>query len=132
MRRILALVLLLCFAWSQAAAAECPMAAGHGSTGTSSSVHPSPSVDAAAHEHGAHATHTAAPVDASGTGDHLPAHQSAAGCGIVMSCGVVALPTAGGLATLASPLLPGVASPPPAAYRSPLPGTDPPPPRPLV
>lgn len=104
------------------------MAAGHGDAGVSS-VHPSSSEH---HPHGEHAAHAPVPSDAPDTGDRFPAHQSAAGCGIVMSCGAVALPTVGGLATLASPLLPGVASPPPAAYRSPLPGTDTPPPRPLV
>lgn len=105
------------------------MAASHGETEASSSHASSPSVHAAAHEHGAHA-HASAPV--SNADDHLPASHAGPGCGIVMSCGVVALPTAGGLGALASLLLPGVASPPSAAYRSPLPGTDPPPPRPLV
>ncbi|HEX6037831.1 hypothetical protein [Longimicrobium sp.] len=119
MRTLTTLLLLVCFAWSQAAAAECHLAARPGGA---SDVH----ADAHAHHHG----HTA-PVPAGDDNPHHhgPAQHASTGCGMLTSCGAATAPP-----VLAQPAAafaqaahgPGADR---GAYTSPSLSTEPPPPR---
>jgi hypothetical protein len=114
MRRIVSILFFLCFAWSQAAAADCPMAGGH-ADGVEHAGH--------AKRGGAHAHHAPAPEH-----DHAPA-QHAAPCGVVMPCGTAALPSPS-IAAHAQLLVRARAPRAEAdAYLSPIHTADPPPPR---
>lgn len=113
MRRLLSLVFLLSFTWTQAFAADCPL---EGSGG-----------DARAAAHGAHAEH----------GHHAPPsapdapaqHHTGGACPMVSACGVAALPTVAvsGPAVHAPAAAPDFA--PPKRYDSPSLAAEPPPPR---
>lgn len=114
MRRVLSLLFLLCFTWTQAFAADCPL------EGSAPDAH-------AAAAHGAHAEH----------GHHAPAsapdapaqHHTGGACPMVSACGVAALPTAAvsGPAVHVPAATPVFA--PPKRYASPALAAEPPPPR---
>jgi hypothetical protein len=119
MRTLTALLLLVCFAWSQAAAAECRQATPSGGP-----------ADVQASAPGHHHGHPA-PAPAGDDTHHpqAPAHHAATGCGMVSACGTAASP-------------PPIIAPSAAfadaghgvamergAYASPTLSTDPPPPR---
>jgi hypothetical protein len=122
MRSLISMLLLACFAWTQAMAADCPMA-------------PAPSgqaehAPASASPH--HGHHTPAPVPA-GQDDPrhppAPAQHLAGGCGVLMSCGAAAAaPLAASLPALDAPRADGLAAGR-DSYASPTLSTDPPPPR---
>lgn len=95
MRRLLSVLFLLCFAWTQAAAVDCS---------TAPSAVPAPEsvahVDHAdgGHSHGGH--HASAPAPRPhdhGPSSHEhgpgPAHHATSGCVLAMSCGTAALPS---------------------------------------
>ena len=119
MRRIASLLFLLAFAFTQASAAECPMA----------SASAAPASGGAHAMHGAAGHHGGHHADADDPGprhSHVPGQR--AECGIVMSCGA-ALVVAGEIAVAPAPA-PAAALPwRPALYASPTIATDPPPPR---
>jgi hypothetical protein len=120
MRTFTSLLLLVCFAWSQAAAADCRQASPPGGQAD---------VQASAHQH--HHGHPApAPAgDDDARHPQSPAHHAGTGCGLLMSCGAAASPP---------PIVPlsaafadaghGIAADR-GAYASPTLSTDPPPPR---
>jgi|GEM_PF-2610522 len=117
MRSIAAVLFLLCLAWSQAFAAECPVFPGAG--GDAAAHHQVP----AGHGHGGHGTH------APPSGDH-GRHSPDAACPMATACGIVAAPTQEGAPSL--PDLPKTTSfvAPSGSHASPDLGFDPPPPRP--
>jgi hypothetical protein len=123
MTRTLAALLLACFAFAQAFAADCPLAApaagAQAHAFASADVHGSMRMDAHA---SADAHHAHGPHDA-------PEHHHAAECVLAMSCGVAALPHSAVESTV--PQQPAADAPWPAtsAYLSPALGSDPPPPR---
>ncbi len=128
MRRTLSLLLLLCFAWVQAAAAACPM--GVGGEEAPASQHGG--------HHSAHAAHSAhggahgGPASVQAAEDSTPDAPSLLDCALAASCGVIALPSSeGGGDRL--PLL-VLRSPARALdrYASPSLTADPPPPRAAV
>jgi hypothetical protein len=123
MRSLISLLLLACFAWTQAWVADCPMA-------------PAPSGQA---EHAAafasphHGHHVPAPAPSGPRDDERhppsPAQHLAGGCGVLMSCGAAAAaPLASSLPALDAPRADGLAAGR-DAYASPTLSTDPPPPR---
>jgi hypothetical protein len=112
MHRIAALLVLLVFGLSQAAAAECPMASASGG----GARHP-----AAAHLH-----HHAHPHSTGGS--HAPAHGQLA-CGLAMSCGAAAAVSAGAVVTQPPIRLAALPKRLPHLYASPILNTDSPPPR---
>jgi hypothetical protein len=123
MRTLISLLLLACFAWTQATVADCPMA-------------PAPSgqaehADASASPH--HAHHAPAPAPAGRQDDPrhppAPAQHLASGCGVLMACGAAAAPPlAASLMAPDAPRADGLAAGR-DAYASPTLSTDPPPPR---
>jgi hypothetical protein len=122
MPRVLATLLLLCFAWSQAFAADCPLASLAGA--------------AAAPAHTLHAEHAHALEAMHGMVGHTspprssqPEHHRTSQCVLAMACGMAALPTHVGDSAgvrLSTRTVPWPAG---AAYLSPVLGSDPPPPR---
>ncbi|MDB4948881.1 MAG: hypothetical protein JWM27_1530 [Gemmatimonadetes bacterium] len=120
MPRLLSALLLLAFAWSQAYAGECPLAASaraatvpaHAHHASASAGHPS---------HGRHAP-----------AHHPDAHHSGPECGAVMACGIPALPNRVASIPVPRPTHADAPRPAGAAYRSPVLSTDPPPPRSLA
>lgn len=122
MRMLTTLLLLVCFAWSQAAAADCPMAPGP--RGQDEGV----ALDAS-HHHGHHAPAPAPAGDDAERHPHGPAPHAATGCGLLMSCGATAAPPAH--AHLSAHLLDAAdgVSAERGRYASPTLSTDPPPPR---
>jgi hypothetical protein len=110
MSRTLAALLLVAFAWSQAFAADCPLAA--------------PAAGAEAHAHAEMPAHHA------GGSRHAPAeHHRAAECVLAMACGAAALPLSGEQSAVLPLPSAGIAWPATSAYLSPVLGSDPPPPR---
>jgi len=100
MRTLISLLLLACFAWTQASVADCPMAPAPVSGGRHDPRNP-PS----------------------------PAQHLGGGCGVLMTCGAAAAPPlASSLAALDAPRPDRVAAGR-DAYASPTLSTDPPPPR---
>jgi hypothetical protein len=123
MRTLITLLLLACFAWTRATAADCPMA-------------PAPSgqaehADASASTHHGHHAPAPAPAGEHGGQRHppSPAHHPAGGCGVQTACGATAVPP---LAS-AVPAFDAARADRPAArrdaYASPTLSADPPPPR---
>lgn len=123
MRSLISLLLLACFAWTQAMVADCPMA-------------PAPSgqaehADASASPH--HGHHAPAPAPSAPRDDQRhppsPAQHLASGCGVLMACGTAAAPPlAASLPALDASRAHGLAAGR-DAYASPTLSTDPPPPR---
>ena len=119
MRSVVRILLILAFAFAQAASVECPMASAQ---------------PARAHHagHAAHPEHASAPVahhahghDAGGhRHDHPPAE-----CALVMACGVAALPHAQAAAAQAFAPAGGARPWSPDPYASPTLAIDSPPPR---
>jgi hypothetical protein len=92
MRRTLSLLLLLCFAWAQAAAATCPM-------GASGEEAPASHHDGNHSAHAAHMAHGAAQGGAASVQaaeDSRPDAPALLDCAMATSCGVIALPTSDG------------------------------------
>jgi hypothetical protein len=126
MPRTLSLLLLLCWAWSQAFAAGCPMA-------------PPAQPAGPARAHAAHATH---PHHASADershrthlpGDHgAPAHHASGGCALATACGAYAVDRPSVSIAHAPLTVPAAVWPVDSAYLAPVPSTDPPPPRRLA
>lgn len=123
MRTLITLLLLACFAWTQATVADCPMA-------------PVPSGQA---EHAAasasphHGHHAPAPAPAEPRNDERhppsPAQHLASGCGVLAACGAAAAPpVSSSLLALDAPRADGLAARR-HAYASPTLSFDPPPPR---
>lgn len=123
MRTLISLLLLACFAWTQALVADCPMA-------------PAPSGQA---EHAAasasthHGHHAPAPAPAERQDDRRhppsPVQHLAGGCGVATACGATAAPApAVSLAAYDAPAADGLAVRR-GPYASPTLSTDPPPPR---
>ena len=113
MRRIAQLLLLLAFAFSQAAAVECPMASAPASAR-------------------AHAMHHGMPADAPHPAPrhaHDPAQH--AECGLAMSCGAAAIVALETIAPAVS-IRPDAPARVPALYASPFIATASPPPRPAL
>ena len=124
MTRTLAALLLVCLAFAQAFAADCPLAApaagAQALTASTDEHHADASMQMHAH---ASAHHAGTPRSAP------PEHHHAAECVLAMSCGVAALPRRTvESAVLGQPTL-DVAWPATLAYLSPVLGSDPPPPR---
>jgi hypothetical protein len=128
MPRLLSALLLLAFAWSQAYAGECPLAARTRAQASAVAAHAHPAPASAGHRaHAAHASHRG----------HAPAHQpdahhSGAECGAVMACGIPALPHRVASIPALRPTHADAPRPAGAAYRSPVLSADPPPPRSLA
>lgn len=125
MRTLITLLLLACFAVTQASAAGCPMAsAPHGQAeGTAASASPH-------HEHHGHHAPAPAPAERHDGERHPPSpvQHLAAGC-VLMACGSTAVPpSAGSLAVHDAPRPDGIADGR-GFYASPSLATDPPPPR---
>lgn len=122
MRTLITLLLLACFAVTQASAAACPMAPGPqgeaGSAAASASTH--------------HGHHAPAPAPAEGhEGDRHtppPVHPPAAGC-VLMTCGATAAPPAAPSLAVRDAARPDGMSAGRGFYGSPSLATDPPPPR---
>lgn len=123
MRSFLSVVLVLSFAWSQAAAIHCPMDVGSeaGEPGASHAHH--------AHDghQGMHGLQESDPNDA--PRPHHSTHHETDGCAMVMACGVAAAPTFGVSAAVETPVLHDELSGPQPKYDSPSFTADPPPPR---
>lgn len=119
MRTLTTLLLLVCFAWSQAAAADCRQAPGPGGA---SDVR----ADAHAHHHGQHAP---APAGSDDPHPHGPAHHAPSGCGMLAQCGTAAAPPLASQPTAAFAQAAHGVSVDRHAYASPTLSTDPPPPR---
>ena len=117
MRTLTTLLLLVCFAWSQAAAAGC-QASGPGGA---SNVH----ADAPAHHHGHHAP---APAGSNDPHRHGPAHAST-GCGMLNACGAATAPPVLAQPTAAFAQAGHGLRAERDAYTSPTRSTEPPPPR---
>ncbi|WP_420129675.1 hypothetical protein [Longimicrobium sp.] len=123
MRTLITLLLLACFAWTQATVADCPMAAV-----------PSGQAEHAAASASSHYGHHApAPAPAEPRNDERhppsPAQHLASGCGVLAACGAAAAPSASAsLLALDAPHADGLAAGR-DAYASPTLSFDPPPPR---
>jgi hypothetical protein len=122
MRTLITLLLLACFAVTQASAAGCPMAsAPHGQAEdghASASTH--------------HGHHAPAPAPAERHEDERhppsPVHHAAAGC-VLMACGSTAAPPAAPTLAVRDAARPDGTAPGRGFYASPSLATDPPPPR---
>jgi hypothetical protein len=123
MRTLISLLLLACFAWTQASVADCPMA-------------PAPSgqaehADASAPPH--HAHHAPVPSPAGSRDDPRhppsPAQHLASGCGVLMACGTAAAPPLASSLPMADASRADGMAAGRDAYASPTLSTDPPPPR---
>jgi hypothetical protein len=123
MRTLTALLLLACFAWSQAMAADCPMALVPQGQAEGAA--------ASASTHHAHHPAPAAPADRHDSRRHppSPAQHAGGGCALMMSCGATAAPPAP--VALAASYLPQAdgAAADRGSYASPSLATEPPPPR---
>lgn len=126
MRTLITLLLLACFAWTQAMAAVCPMA-------------PAPSGEAehasasASTHHGHHAP-APAPTPERDDPRHppTPVQHLAGGCGVLTACGATAVPAlSSSLPAPDAPRADGLSAVR-DAYASPSRSTDPPPPRPAL
>jgi hypothetical protein len=122
MRTLISLLLLACFAWTQATVADCPMA-----------LEPSGQaehVSASASTH--HNHHAPAPAPAEREDPRhppSPVQHLAGGCGVATACGAAAAPAlASALSVPDAPGSDGLAAGH-GAYASPTLSTDPPPPR---
>jgi hypothetical protein len=122
MMRTLTTLLLVCFAWSQAAAANCSRA--DVPAGEQADVQAG-----ASHAH--HGHHAPAPAPSNDDGERhppAPAHH-ASGCGVLMSCGAAATPpAAAGIAAHFADAAHGARADR-DRYASPTLSTEPPPPR---
>lgn len=127
MRRTLSLLLLLCFAWIQAAAAACPMGARGEEAGAPRHDEHSAHAAHAAHgaAHGGHASVHAAE-------DPRPAAPSLLDCAMATSCGIIALPSSDGVGSRAPLLVLDSPALDADRYASPSLTADPPPPRAAV
>lgn len=123
MRTLIAVLLLACFAWTQAMAAVCPMAEA-----------PSGEAEhAAASASTHHGHHAPAPAPAQRQDDQRhppsPVQHLAGGCGVLTACGATAVPAlASSLPALDAPRADGLSAGR-DSYASPSLSTDPPPPR---
>ncbi|HEX6369567.1 MAG TPA: hypothetical protein VF006_11675 [Longimicrobium sp.] len=124
MRTLISMLLLACFAWTQAMVADCPMA-------------PEPSGQA---EHAAasasthHGHHAPAPAERPDDPRHPPSpvQHLGGGCGVLAACGATAAPPrASALAAFDASVSDG-ATAGHGSYASPSLSTDPPPPRTLL
>jgi hypothetical protein len=123
MRSLISLLLLACFAWTQALVADCPMA-------------PVPSgqaehVEASASTHHGHHAPAPAPAERQDDPRHPPSpvQHLAGGCGVATACGASAAPApASSLQAFDAHRTDGLAAGH-GSYASPSLSTDPPPPR---
>jgi hypothetical protein len=124
MRTLTTLLLLVCFAWSQAAAANCSQADGPAGEQAAD-------VQAGA-SHAHHGHHAPAPVPSNDDGERhppAPAHHASGGCGVLMSCGAAATPpAAAGIAAHFADAAHGARADR-DRYAAPTLSTEPPPPR---
>jgi hypothetical protein len=120
MRSLISLLLLACFALTQAMVADCPMA-------SAPSGQPEHAAASASSHHGHHAPAPAGQDDP--RHPPSPAQHAGSGCGVLMACGAAAAPpVASSLLALDAARADGLAAPR-DAYASPTLSTDPPPPR---
>jgi hypothetical protein len=125
MTRAFAALLLLCFAWSQAFAADCPLAAPAGTDAAAHAGH----AGHAGMTHGGHAHASTTSTRTEHAPRQAPAQHHRAGCVLAMACGAPALPHhVSESADLRQPTA-GATWPARTAYLSPVLGSDPPPPR---
>lgn len=123
MRSLISLLLLACFAWTQAMVADCPMDSVPSGQAEHAAASASP-------HHGHHAP-ASAPAQRHDDERHppSPAQHLASGCGVLAACGAAAAPSASSsLLSLDAPRADGLAAPR-DAYASPTLSFDPPPPR---
>jgi hypothetical protein len=121
MRTLTTLLLLVCFAWSQAAAADCRQPSGPGGQAdVQESAHP--------HHHSGHPAPAPAGDD-DARHPQAPAHHASTGCGVLVSCGAAASPPAIVPPTAAFADAGHGIGADRGAYASPTLSTDPPPPR---
>ena len=136
MTRLLSLLLLVCFVFTQTAAAECSLVPDPPHPAAEEAASPVPAAHAQ-HHHGSHrvSQHHAptAPRDTPpAPRDRSPAHHASTGCAAAMACGVVALPASAAEAAHAPAATQPAHPRTGPAYLSPVLGTDPPPPRPAA
>lgn len=120
MRTLISLLLLVCFAVTQASAAGCPMASGP--HGQAQAEHASASTH--------HGHHDAVPAGHHHGGEHAPApaHHVGSAC-VLMSCGATAVPPSALVVDVRDGPVSGGVSGGHGFYASPSLSTDPPPPR---
>lgn len=123
MRTLINLLLLACFAWTQATVAACLMAPAP----------PEQAEHAAASASTQHGHHAPAPAPAERQDDHRhppsPVQHLAGGCGVAAACGATAAPALASILPAFDAAATDGTAAGRGAYASPTLSTDPPPPR---